>query len=103
MTFIMPNALDKDSSASAPPETRTTMKAFVLERYGKKRALQLSKLPVPQMRDTEVLVQVYAAGVNLLDSRIRDGSFKQILPYRLPVVLGHDVAGEVVKIGSRVR
>jgi NADPH:quinone reductase-like Zn-dependent oxidoreductase len=79
------------------------MKAFILERYGKQRALQCVKMPVPELRDDEVLVQVHAAGVNLLDAKIRSGEFKQILPYRLPLVLGHDVAGEVVKVGPRVR
>jgi NADPH:quinone reductase-like Zn-dependent oxidoreductase len=79
------------------------MKAFVLERYGKKRALQCVKMPVPELRDDEVLVQVHAAGVNLLDAKIRSGEFKLILPYPLPLVLGHDVAGEIVKVGSRVR
>ncbi len=52
------------------------------------------------MRDDEVLVEVHAAGVNLLDSKIRDGEFKLILPYRLPLILGHDVAGVVVKVGT---
>jgi NADPH:quinone reductase-like Zn-dependent oxidoreductase len=49
------------------------------------------------------LVQIHAAGVNLLDSKIRDGEFKLTLPYRLPLVLGHDVAGVVVKVGPRVQ
>ena len=79
------------------------MKAFVLESYGKKRALRLADVPDPELRDDEVLVQVHAASVNLLDSKIRDGEFKLILPYRLPIVLGHDVAGVVIKTGSRVR
>lgn len=79
------------------------MKAFVLERYGKARALQCVQMPVPELRDDEVLVQVHAAGVNVLDAKIRSGEFKRILPYRLPLILGHDVAGEVVKVGSRVR
>jgi NADPH:quinone reductase-like Zn-dependent oxidoreductase len=79
------------------------MKAFILERYGKKRALQLTKMPVPELRDDEVLVQVHAAGVNLIDAKIRSGEFKLILPYHLPLVMGHDVAGEVVKVGPRVR
>lgn len=60
-------------------------------------------MPNPELRDDEVLVQVHAAGVNLLDSKIRDGEFKLILPYRLPLILGHDVAGVVVKVGPRVR
>lgn len=79
------------------------MKAFVLQRYGKQRALQLTEMPQPELRDDEVLVEVHAAGVNLLDSKIRDGEFKLILPYRMPLVLGHDVAGVVVKTGPQVR
>ena len=79
------------------------MKAFVLESYGANRALQLAEVPEPQLRDDEVLVQVHAAGVNQLDSKIKDGQFKLILPYRLPLILGHDVAGVVVKAGPSVR
>jgi len=79
------------------------MKAFVLDRYGKQAALRLAELPEPELREDEVLVQVHAAGVNLLDSKLRNGEFKLILPYRLPLVLGHDVAGVVTKVGSRVR
>src|SRR5437016_11103379 len=79
------------------------MKAFVLARYGKKRPLQSAEVPIPELRDDEALIEVHAAGVNLLDAKIRDGEFKLILPYRLPLVLGHDVAGVVVKVGPRVR
>lgn len=79
------------------------MKAFILERYGKQRALRSADVPDPVLRDDEVLVQVHAAGLNLLDAKIRNGEFKLILPYRMPLVLGHDVAGVVVKTGPRVR
>ena len=79
------------------------MKAFIVDRYRKKSALHLADMPTPELRDDEVLVQVHAAGVNLLDSKIRDGEFKLILPYRLPLILGHDVAGKVVKVGQSVR
>jgi len=79
------------------------MKAFILERYGKKGSLRLGEMPEPELRDDEVLVQVHAAGVNLLDSKIKSGEFKLVLPYRLPLILGHDVAGVVVRIGPRVR
>ncbi len=47
------------------------MKAFVLDRYGKQRALQLTEVPVPALRDDEVLVEVHAAGLNVLDAKIR--------------------------------
>lgn len=79
------------------------MKAFAVDRYGKKSVLQLVDMPMPELRDDEILVQVHAAGVNLLDAKIRNGEFKLILPYKLPLVLGHDVAGEVVKVGLQVR
>lgn len=79
------------------------MKAFLLDGYGKQRALRLAEVPDPVLRDDEVLVQVHAAGVNLLDAKIRSGEFKLILPYRMPLVLGHDVAGVVVKVGPQVR
>ena len=79
------------------------MKAFVLERYGKQRALQVADMPMPELRDDEVLVEVHAAGLNLLDVKLRNGEFKLILPYRLPIVLGHDVAGVVVKAGPQAR
>lgn len=79
------------------------MKAFVLDRYGKQRALQLAEVPVPALRDDEVLVEVHAAGVNVLDVKIRNGEFKLILPYGMPLVLGHDLAGVVAKVGARVQ
>ncbi len=50
----------------------------------------------------DVLVRVHAASVNPLDFGIRDGGFKAILPYRLPLILGNDLAGAVVEVGSDV-
>ncbi len=79
------------------------MKAFILDRYKKKSALRLGDMPEPALGDDDVLVEVHAAGLNLLDSKIRDGEFKLILPYRLPIVLGHDLAGVVVRVGASVR
>ncbi len=79
------------------------MKAFTVDRYGKKENLGFTDVPEPMLRDDEVLIEVHAAGVNLLDSKIRSGEFKLILPYRTPFVLGHDVAGVVVRVGSRVQ
>jgi alcohol dehydrogenase len=79
------------------------MKAFVADRYEKGRALRLAEMPMPELREDEVLVEVHAAGVNLLDAKIRAGEFKLILPYRLPIILGHDVAGVIAKAGSQVR
>ena len=79
------------------------MQAYIVERYGKKNALRLADMPTPELRDDEILVQVHAAGVNLIDSKIRSGEFKLILPYATPVILGHDVAGIVTQVGRGVR
>lgn len=79
------------------------MKAQIINRYGKHVALQMAEWPAPVMREDDVLVQIHAAGVNVLDAKIKSGEFKLILPYRLPLVLGNDVAGIVVGVGSRVK
>lgn len=78
------------------------MKAFVLDRYGKTVGLRMGEMPEPEMREDDVLVEIHAAGVNVLDSKIRNGGFKLLLPYRLPLVLGNDVAGVVVRVGPKV-
>lgn len=79
------------------------MKAFIVDRYAKAAPLRLGNVPEPSVGDRDVLVDVHAAGVNLIDSKIRDGEFKLILPYRPPFVAGHDVAGTVMRVGSKVR
>jgi NADPH:quinone reductase-like Zn-dependent oxidoreductase len=79
------------------------VKAFIIDRYGSTALGQLGEMPDPEVRDKDVLVQVHAAGVNLLDSKIKRGEFKLLLPYRLPLILGNDVAGVVVRVGPRVR
>lgn len=79
------------------------MKAFFLQRYGKKSSLVEGEVPEPELREDDVLVEVHAAAVNLLDAKLRDGEFKLVLPYRFPLVLGHDVAGVVTRVGARVK
>jgi NADPH:quinone reductase-like Zn-dependent oxidoreductase len=60
-------------------------------------------VPEPVVGEHDVLVQVGAAGLNQLDEKIRVGEFKQILPYKLPLILGNDVAGTVIRVGAKVR
>ena len=79
------------------------MKAFSINQYGNNDVVQASEMPEPELHEDDVQVQIHAAGVNQLDSKIRNGEFKLILPYRLPIILGNDVAGVVVKVGSRVK
>ena len=77
------------------------MKAFTVQRYGDV-AVQASDVPEPRMGEDDVLVQIHAASVNPLDLKTRDGDFKAILPYRVPFVLGNDLAGVVVGVGAGV-
>lgn len=79
------------------------MKAFIIDRCGKKAVGRIGERPDPGIGQTDVLIQIHAAGVNMLDVKIRNGEFKPILPYRLPLVLGNDVAGVVVAVGSDVK
>ena len=79
------------------------MKAFIVDRYGSADRVRASEVPDPEMREDDVLIEIHAAGVNPLDSKIRDGEFKLLLPYRLPLILGNELAGVVIRVGSRVR
>ncbi|MFW0717540.1 NADP-dependent oxidoreductase [Pedobacter sp. N23S346] len=78
------------------------MKAYSISKYSKTDKLNLVELPVPNIKENDVLVEIHASGLNLLDSKIKTGEFKLILPYKLPLILGHDVAGIVTKVGSKV-
>ena len=79
------------------------MKAFTIDRYGSNDNVHAVQVPDPQLRDDDVLVEIHAASINPLDAKIRDGKVKTILPYHLPVILGNDLAGLVVRVGAAVR
>ncbi|MFE1552716.1 NADP-dependent oxidoreductase [Streptomyces sp. NPDC058718] len=78
------------------------MKAFMVEKYGDATGMYAADISDPQVGADDVLVRIHAASVNPLDMKIRDGALKAILPYRLPLALGNDLAGEVVQVGSSV-
>ena len=78
------------------------MKAFIINRYGPD-TVRLADMPMPQPGDNDVLVQIHAASVNPVDFKIRDGKLKQVLHYRLPIILGSDLSGVVVEVGAAVR
>lgn len=77
------------------------MKAFVVTRYGKD-GVRAAEVPEPEVGSGDILVKVRAAGINPLDKLVRDGEFKQLLKYKPPFVLGHDVAGVVTRVGAGV-
>jgi NADPH:quinone reductase-like Zn-dependent oxidoreductase len=75
------------------------MRAIVLERVGGPEELRVRELPDPQPGQDEVLVRVHAAGVCGRDLIDRRGGFRLM---KLPTILGHEFAGEVVAVGAGV-
>ncbi|MFP2374857.1 NADP-dependent oxidoreductase [Enterobacter ludwigii] len=82
---------------------KKTMKAFMFKRYGKSPELGFDDVDFPSPGDDEILVKVYAVGLNPIDNMIPTGMFKRVLHFSLPATLGSDVSGVVVATGRRVR
>jgi len=79
------------------------MKALVLNSYGGADGLAFTDLPRPAIKPNEILVQVYAAGLNPIDYMIPKGDFKPLMRFKLPATMGSDLAGVVVEVGGSVR
>jgi propanol-preferring alcohol dehydrogenase len=74
-----------------------TMKAMVLEEQG--QPLQHQEVPVPEPGPDQVLLRIHACGVCRTDLHIVDGDLTEP---KLPLILGHQIVGTVVRIGDRV-
>ena len=78
------------------------MKAAYIERFGGPEQLIVGERPGPECGPHDLLVQVKAASVNPVDWKIREGKLRIMIKYRLPLILGQDLSGVVVKVGSKV-
>ena len=78
------------------------MKAFVLTRYGGPEASELRDVPAPVPGAHDILVRVHAAGLNPVDFKTRDGMLKVVQGYKMPVVMGNELAGVVEACGADV-
>lgn len=78
------------------------MKAAQLTHYGETDNIVINEIPQPEASVDKVLVQVKAAGVNPFDWKVQLGYMKDFIPLQLPVTLGGDLAGVVVKVGANV-
>ncbi|ANB14596.1 Zta1p [Sugiyamaella lignohabitans] len=76
----------------------TTQKAIRIHETGGPEVVKLEEIPVPEITETQVLVKNEYAGVNFIETYFRKGIYKA----QLPVTLGREGAGEVVKVGSKV-
>jgi NADPH:quinone reductase-like Zn-dependent oxidoreductase len=79
-----------------------TMKAVMAHEYGGPEVLKLEEVPLPEPKENEILVRVIASGVNPADPLILGGKFAKEFGTHLPLILGYDMAGVVVKAGARV-
>src|SRR5688572_12115548 len=80
----------------------TSMRAFVLTRYGGPESAELRDVEVPRPAAREVLVKVRAAGLNPVDYKIRQGMLRVIRRYPLPIALGNELAGTALACGEGV-
>jgi NADPH:quinone reductase-like Zn-dependent oxidoreductase len=78
------------------------MRAAVLDGYGGSERLVIREVEAPRPGPGEVLVKVAATSVNPIDWKIRAGHMRFVKRARFPVILGFDMAGEVVEIGPEV-
>lgn len=74
------------------------MKAAYIEEFGSADGIILGDLPIPEIKEDEVLVKVIATSVNPIDTMIRAG--KYAVEAELPFVIGRDFVAEVVETGS---
>ncbi|MGV3288127.1 NADP-dependent oxidoreductase [Bacillus wiedmannii] len=77
------------------------MKAMIIDKYGKV-PMRMAKVPIPEINEYEVLAEIHAASINPIDFKIRDGKVKMLLNYEMPLILGNDFSGVIVKVGSKV-
>ncbi|MCW3081877.1 NADP-dependent oxidoreductase [Segetibacter sp.] len=79
------------------------MKAIILNEAGGTENLVVTELPMPVLKEGEVLVKVKAIGINPVDIKTRKGlALYNKLKEEAPVILGWDIAGEVVEVGPGV-
>jgi NADPH:quinone reductase-like Zn-dependent oxidoreductase len=79
-----------------------TMRTVHFYAYGGPEQLVMESVPRPEPQVGEVLVRVYAAGVNPIDWKIRKGLFKDVRPVPLPFTPGSELAGTVEALGPGI-
>jgi NADPH:quinone reductase-like Zn-dependent oxidoreductase len=77
------------------------MKAAVFHEY--EGPVEIAEVAKPELQDSSVLVEVYAASLNPIDNILRAGYLRQMLELTFPHVKGYDVSGTVVEIGKNVK
>ncbi|MGB5414517.1 MAG: NAD(P)-dependent alcohol dehydrogenase [Polyangiales bacterium] len=76
-----------------------TMRAVLIDRYGGPEVLRLATVPRPVPARGQVLVRTRFIGVNPKDVIVRKGKFQIATGKKFPLIVGHDISGEVVEVG----
>jgi NADPH:quinone reductase-like Zn-dependent oxidoreductase len=98
-----PGIARADGSNDLEDESVDTMKAVRIHSYGGKEVLSYEDAPCPNAGADEVLVRVFAAGVNPVDWKIREGLLKEKLQHKFPLIPGWDLSGIVEEAGAGVK
>lgn len=78
------------------------MRAVMLYEYGEPALLRVEERPDPTPGPGQILVRVAAAAVNPVDLQVRSGEHAENVRVPFPMVLGWDLAGTVVQVGTGV-
>jgi NADPH:quinone reductase-like Zn-dependent oxidoreductase len=79
------------------------MKAIVMHEYGGPDVLKYEDYPDPEPGAGEVLIRVASASINPVDLLQRSGLTKEYMPVEFPGIIGWDLAGTVLQVGSGVQ
>ncbi len=78
------------------------MKAALINQYGNSQELQVQDVPRPKIDTHEVLIRVHAAGINPVDTKVRQGLMHKIVSILFPKILGAECAGVVEEVGLMI-
>lgn len=80
---------------------KNQMKAMLIHKYGQKN-VEIENVPMPEVSSNDVLAEIHAASINPVDFKIRDGKLRPLINYKMPLILGNDFSGTVIKTGKNV-
>jgi len=79
---------------------RKNMKAAIIKDYGNQ--VEISDVPVPELTEDSVMIEVHAASINPIDNIVKAGYMKDMMPISFPYIMGYDVSGVVTEVGAKV-
>lgn len=75
------------------------MKAAIINEFGSSQVIQVKEVPMPEPDGHDVLIRIFATGINPLDWKVRSGKMKMFITGKFPKTLGAECAGIVEAVG----